>query len=93
MPEAFQQMLDARQTISHAGFVALIVYSDSIRMRFDLDDTATRTDIGNARTALLRVIEQSPIDEISLQPPYPTPVSYTHLDVYKRQSRESAGRR
>lgn len=72
-PEAFQQMLDARETISHAGFVALIVYSDSIRMRFDLDDTATRTDIGNARTALLRVIEQSPIDEISLQPPYPTP--------------------
>ncbi len=71
--EAFQQMIEARQTILHADYVALIVGSDSIRMRFDLDDTAAKTDISNARTALLKMIEQSPIDEVSLHPPYPAP--------------------
>ena len=71
--EAFQQMLEARQTIAHSDYVALIVGSDSIRMRFDLDDTATKADISSARSALLQVIEQSPIDEVSLQPPYPAP--------------------
>lgn len=71
--DAFQQMLEARQTVLHADYVALIVGSDSIRMRFDLDDTATKTDISSARTALLSMIEQSPIDEVSLHPPYPAP--------------------
>lgn len=71
--EAFQQMLEARQTNAHSDYVALIVGSDSIRMRFDLDDTATKADISSARSALLQVIEQSPIDEVSLQPPYPAP--------------------
>ena len=66
-------MLEARQTIAHSDYVALIVGSDSIRMRFDLDDTATKADISSARSALLQVIEQSPIDEVSLQLPHPAP--------------------
>ncbi len=71
--EAFQQMLEARQTIAHSDYVALIVGSDSIKMRFDLDDAATKADISSARTALQQVIEKSPIDDVSLQPPYPAP--------------------
>lgn len=71
--EAFQQMLEARQTIAHSDYVALIVGSDSIKMRFDLDDAAPKADISSARTALQQVIEKSPIDDVSLQPPYPAP--------------------
>lgn len=73
MPEAFQDMLQAKQSVPHAGYVALIVYPDRIHMRFDLDETATSTDVDRARSDLLRVIEESPIDEVSLHPPYPAP--------------------
>lgn len=73
MPEAFQDMLQAKQSVPHAGYVALIVYSDRIRMRFDLDEAATDADVDRARSDLLRVIEESAIDDVSLHPPYPAP--------------------
>lgn len=73
MLEAYQQMLNAQQTIPHAGLVALIVSADSITMRFDLDDEASSTDISHARAELLGTLKGSSIDKVSLHPPYPEP--------------------
>lgn len=69
MVEAFEQMIRAQAEIPKAGFAAIIVGKESISMRFDLTEAVTKPDIDNARAALLRLIESSPIDEVSLYPP------------------------
>lgn len=71
--EAFEQMIRAQGEIPSAGYAALIVQKDGIRMRFDLLATATQAELNGARAELLRLLETSPIDEVSLYPPSPFP--------------------
>ncbi len=71
--EAFEQMVRAQAGIPKAGFAAIIVNKESISMRFDLTDAVTKSDVNNARAALLQLIEASTIDEVSLYPPAPFP--------------------
>ncbi|GAB2560501.1 hypothetical protein [Leucobacter ruminantium] len=67
--EAYTAMNSARGSIPHAAFAALIISSDTIRMRFDLDGTTSPNDVDRASATLMDLIDSSEIDEVSLWVP------------------------